>query len=168
MDMVIGVIAVVIWIATQIAGRKKPGDQTPEQMPGPVAEPQDELRKFFEEIEKNIKGPVETAPAQPPPKPVMVPVRPPPSIPAQAPVRATSWTSHAETTPLRTFATAPARAADDSAPVVPGKIKPARPAISPPLSITSPLMPELRDPIALRKAIVALEILGKPVALRTS
>lgn len=170
-DLIIGVIAVVIWIATQIAGRKKPGEQNPEQTPGPVANPQDELKKFFEEMEKNLKGEPEAPPPLPKPvqvRPTLAPAkRPPPPIPSQHPERAVTWTKSVEPKPVPVMAMAPVRTAEESARVFLREAKSVRAAAIPtPVFAPSPLIPELRDRVALRKAIVAMEILGKPVALR--
>ena len=54
MDVIIGIIALIGWIAAQVMGKMKGGDKTAPP-PGDTAaptDPQDELRKFFEEMEK--------------------------------------------------------------------------------------------------------------------
>ena len=71
MDVIIGVIAVVGWILAQIFGKKKGDPSQQEESPPPTGttlDPRDELRKFFEELEKSAKPQ-----APPPPLPLPAP-----------------------------------------------------------------------------------------------
>lgn len=168
MDMVIGIIAVIGWIVAQILAKLKGGDKTappPGEAPTPTAAPQDELRKFFEEMEKTLKPQEE-------PKPVQIPVPPPPR-----PTHRPSRTQHEHVTHSVRVQTAepafvretPSQTAEEAARVFMKAVERATtvPAL-PPLP-QPPLIPEgLRDPQALRKMIVTMEVLGKPVALRSA
>lgn len=161
--MVIGIIAVIGWIVAQVLGKMKGGNKTappPGETTTPTSDPQDELRKFFEEMERNLKP-------QPEPKQVVVPPPPPPVRPAYkkhehvaAPVRV-----HAAEPAV--YRDVPEKSAEEAArEFMRGMERAARV----PVARTHPqssLMPEgLRDPQALRKMIVTMEVLGKPVALR--
>lgn len=157
MDMIIGIIAVIVWIVSQLFGKKKvdsssPEESTPES--ATPADPRDELRRFFEELEKSTKPRESQSPASPPPlhpKPTRetparrlpaLTVAPPPSPPPAPEYRVTDtpWTP-----PDSPLSALPA-------------------TIVKPQTISS--IPELRDTKALRKFIIANEILGKPVALK--
>ena len=157
MDVIIGIIAVVGWILAQVFGKKK-GDSPSQEESPPVAgtslDPRDELRKFFEDLEKTAKPP-------PPPQPVAPPPVPHPPH-REKPVRR-SPEPRAETLSSQKR---PAYSAAESALAFTGRLTP--PGLSPALAtpIHPPVFPELRNPLALRKYIVANEILGKPIALR--
>lgn len=153
MDMIIGIIAVVGWILAQIFGRKK-GDPSRQEesppQPGTTLDPRDELRKFFEELEKSAKP-------QPLPPPVLQP-----KVRREKPV-SRSPEPRQETLPAQSR---PAYSAAESAQAFTrmGTVPSHPPAMA---SATLPsTLPGLRDPQALRKYIVATEILGKPIALR--
>lgn len=162
LDMIIGIIAVIGWIVAQVIGKMKGGDKTappPGESNSPNADPQDELRKFFEEMEKTLKP-------QPEPKPVVVP--PPPlrrvNAPRPEPVVAPARVRVAE--PAIAWE-APVNRAEVAAGML-MKVTERLATQSAPRTSTHPdLLPEgLRDPKALRKMIVTMEVLGKPVALR--
>jgi len=165
MDMVIGVIAVIVWIASQVLARKKSGTAPGPESPTPIAEPQDELRKFFQEMEKTVKPREEPQPAAPPPPPppqrsVVHPKR-------ERPAHRTRTHEEPHAPPLiftePVFATpAPVFASPDTVP----RLSVSAAVI--PTSIYSPMAAELHDPVALRKMIVTMEVLGKPIALRDS
>jgi|GEM_PF-2000658 len=163
MDMVIGIIAVIGWIVAQVLGKMKGGDKTappPSEAPTPTTDPQDELRRFFEEMEKTLKP-------KPEPKPVSVPVPPPPVRPSRA--------RHEHVAiPLRVQPAAPAvdretpmQTAEEAARVFMRTLERAATVPAVPTFPQPCLVPEgLRDPQALRKMIVTMEVLGKPIALR--
>ena len=166
MDVVIGIIAVVGWILSQVLGRKKGGDPSaapPDGEPTPSANPQDELRKFFEEMGKTVK-----------PQAEVKPVPPPPPLPSRA------HTQQKRERPIPRI-----RKQEEPRPQVLTRPEPVvmapsalfnEPEIAQryalPATVTSSanrvslLMPEIQDPTALRKMIITMEVLGKPVALR--
>ena len=157
MDVIIGIIAVVGWILAQIFGKKKgdPSQQT-ESPPeaGPSLDPRDELRKFFEDLEKAGK------PQAPPP-----PVAPPPQLPhphKEKPVRHRPEPKRESLSPQNRPVYSAAESAQAFARMSPSPIH--SPAMA--TRTHTPVFPELRNPHALRKYIVATEILGKPIALR--
>ena len=149
-DVIIGVIAVVAWILSQIFSKKK-GEPSQQEGPspeaGPTIDPRDELRKFFDELEKAAKPQPPPQPAAPPPIHIKK-HREKPARPLPEPRKETLSSQ-----------TRPIFSAVESAPVFQEKIFVSTPA-------HTPVLPELRNPIALRKFIIATEILGKPVALR--
>lgn len=161
-NVIMGIIAVIGWILSQVMSRKKtgsPSDHPPSETTPPDG-PQDELRKFFEEMEKTLK-PVETPPQAPPPPPPLLTrphvqpkrERPPrrfPTLPDQPP---------APSQPLPAFT---ASAASTLGPVVTSSTVPTVTRLPSAVSMTE----GLTDPVALRKMIVSMEVLGKPVALR--
>ncbi len=149
-DLIIGVIAVVAWIISQLFSKKieDPSQQEgPTSEPGPSIDPRDELRKFFDELEKAAKPQPPPQPVVPPPVTVKKirekPVRPMPEV-------------RKETLSAQARPTCPVV---NPEPLFQEKITVAAP-------IHIPVLPELRNPIALRKFIIANEVLGKPVALR--
>lgn len=158
MDVIIGIIAVVGWILAQIFGKKKadsppPGEGPPEA--GTPIDPGDELRKFFEEIEKKVQPPSLPQPVSPPP------------IQHKPHREKTSRRSHEQRQETLSSQHQPHYSAAEAAqvfqagwgtPPVPsrGMSRPALPST----------LPELRNPLSLRKFIIANEILGKPIALR--
>lgn len=157
MDMIIGIIAVIGWILAQVMGRKKDGG-TPDGSPPPSApptDPQDELRKFFEEMEKTLAPKVEPKPAVPPPVPAhqhRAPAR------KRAPVV------------IETPVTPPALRAPVAARTEPPMIAPELTLSALPTSVLpvvhSRMTEGIGDPATLRRMIVAMEVLGKPVALK--
>lgn len=161
LDMIIGIIAVVGWILAQIFGKKK-ADDSPQ---GPVSpdsspslDPRDELRKFFDELEK-VNKPQETGRTAVPPPPLQqAPPRERPVRRIQASEPRVATITHQPQPDYTTFNTPLAfHAMQEAIPSVPAiVVKPTQ----------SPIMPELRHPRSLRKFIIANEILGKPVALR--
>lgn len=166
MDAVIGVIAVVVWILSQVLSRKK-GDAPPGAPDEPSAplDPQAELRRFFEQMERS------TTPGEPPPE--ERPAPPPQRIPVHhkrpPPLRVRRTESQppplVEPTPVQVVPPAPVF---DDLTLLPAN-QPARLAGTAAItaaSAYSPAMQDLRDPTALRRMIVAMEVLGKPVALR--
>jgi hypothetical protein len=157
MDVIIGIIAVVGWILAQVFGKKKGDSPSQEESPpvaGPSLDPRDELRKFFEDLEKTAKPQAPPQPVAPPP------LQHPPH--REKPVRR-SPEPRSETLSSQNR---PAYSAAESALAFTERVTP--PGLSPALvtPVRPPVFPELRDPLALRKYIVANEILGKPIALR--
>jgi len=158
MDVIIGIIAVVGWILAQIFGKKKadttPQAESPPEAGGPV-DPGDELRRFFEEIEKKVKPPALPHPVAPPP-------------PQQKTHREkSSRRSHEQRQETLSSQKQPQYSALEAAQVFQAGVvsSPARsPALARPAATLA--MPELRNSITLRKFIIANEILGKPIALR--
>ena len=188
-DAVIGLIAVVIWIWLSIAGkRSKPSQKTQPPplvpMPGDASSPKDELRKFFEDLEKglNASPPAEGTEGMPAP---VVPAAPPPPLPSRpAHRRAPRPTSRpvpiapakpvtVESLPVAAMAAA-AEAMSD-APQVTRLAHVAFPDIrfaettASAAATPTPVRPRLeilRSYDGLRNAIVAAEVLGTPVGLR--
>jgi len=157
MDVIIGIIAVVGWILSQIFGKKKvdpshPEGSTPDS--GPALDPRDELRKFFDELEKTAP------PAAAPP-----PVAPPPlqqKLPRENAVRRT-MESRGETLSSQQRPIASPVESRQAYPVMIEPLFSSRTTGRPTYPATRP---ELRNPAALRKFIIVNEILGKPIALR--
>jgi len=165
MDVIIGIIAVVGWILSQVMGRKKGGDPSapPDGEPTPSENPQDELRKFFEEMGKTVKPQAEVKPPPPPPP---VPTRAHTQQKRERPIPRIR--KQEEPKPREMMRPAPVVMAEPgifSEPeIVPRFALPATATSS--SNKISMLMPEIQDPVALRKMIITLEVLGKPVALR--
>ncbi len=165
MDMIIGVIAVIVWIVSQVLSRKKDGTGSPSipGEPAPPTDPQDELRKFFEQIEKATHPPAATQPiAPPPPPPVPSRVH---SQPNRHPAAHRTHLKEPPAPPLSTPAPimeqAPERILEPSFfPRLASSVKIVLP------SDYSPVIRDLHDPVALRRMIVTMEVLGKPAALR--
>ncbi len=166
MDMIIGIIAVIGWIVAQVMGKKKAGDKT-EPVPGETVapdNPQDELRKFFEEMEKTLK-PAEQPRTVPPPP---LPSPPLQTKPLQAkPRRERPVAVHTHTVESVPAYPSPLESAQEAARVF---MRAAERAAAVP---TIPKVPKptlvlegFHDRVALRKMIVTMEVLGKPVALR--
>ncbi|MEI7881293.1 MAG: hypothetical protein WCI95_10500 [bacterium] len=160
MDVIIGIIAVVGWILAQIFGKKKadtpPQAGSPPEAGAPV-DPGEELRRFFEEIEKKVKPPTLPQPVAPPP------------LHQKTHREKSSRRSHEQRQETLSSQKQPQYSAAEAAQVFQAERVAsfassrtlARPAA--PLA-----MPELRNSITLRKFIIANEILGKPIALRQS
>jgi len=155
MDVIIGVIAVVGWILSQILSKKKidPSQQegsTPEA--GTSTDPREELRKFFEDLEKTNKSPA--------PQPPAVPPAPPPHHRTHKEKFARRI--HEPRIETLSIQQSLAVSTTEASPAFQGMVTP-KPLATP----THPMaMPELRNPTTLRKFMIANEILGKPVALR--
>lgn len=167
-DAVIGIAAVIIWIWLSVMGKRG----KPNRPPAPPADgsgephdPQAELRKFFETLEKGLNMPSEdAAPPAPPPAPPPARTTTPPPIPRHAPkpppVRAVVLPE-----PPAVVAPPPLAAAapQESMP----ELKPTRAAEASPLHPAGSLIRDaLRSREGLRHAIVAAEILGPPVSMR--
>ncbi len=194
LDAVIGVIAVVVWLILQGLS-KRGGANTPPTPPpasgdGDSSTPQDDLRRFFEELEKGVSRQASN-PAPTPPE------LPPPTAPKPPPVRQQGLTRadvHGKSVSAK-------RQPPTASPVpvsipLPARITPAAP--KPPStefawnldfpetlsSITTLRIsdhPDHSDQAGkqrppspyysrktLRQMIVGTEVLGKPVALRRS
>ncbi len=163
-DALIGLIAVVVWIVLSVAGKRAKPEQktTPPPLtptPGDGQSPQDELRKFFETLEKNMGAPAteETPPVQQAPR---APVRARKAVPAPS-VAA----YYAPPAPASLASPEPAQAPVPEAPAatpspVPLAVAPAHRA-PPRIQLDA-----LRSRQGLQYAIVAAEILGSPVSMR--
>ena len=157
MDLIIGIIAVVGWVLAQILSKKKGGSSQQEESQsgsGTPNDPRDELRKFFDELEKTAKQPIAPLPVAPPP--------PPPKQHQEKPTRR----SYEPRTETLSSQNRPAYPASESARIYMEKVTPATFFHPIPSHVSSPAMPELRNPASLRKFIIASELLGKPIALR--
>lgn len=165
MDMIIGLIAVVTWILAQIFGRKKT-DSTP-RGPAPDStspvDPRDELRKFFEEMEKTMKPAAEPKPSAPPP-----PLPPPRSHshPRREAGRSRAFAPPAVAPQEQSLPVPSAQEAAQAFMEPPTGKGPASLVASVPLPHRPPVIEGIQDPASLRKMIVTMEVLGKPVALR--
>lgn len=162
MDVIIGIIAVIGWILAQVLGRKKgngPSEQAPPDSGAPV-DPQDELRKFFEEMEKTLK---------PQPEPVPQPAPPPPPVRVK-PSKRHRQVHREEPPPVDVGPSLKApveSAAQASVAFMQAAQKMTEASVVPSLAYPALVRPEeLKDPATLRKMVVAMEVLGKPVALR--
>ena len=161
MDVIIGIIAVVGWILSQVLSRKKGGDPTApshgEPTPPPL-DPQDELRRFFEEMKRSVSPPEEPVKKVVPPPPVM---RAQPQPKRERPANRIRKQEEPRPSVLSTPAYV------SSSPML-NEPEPqfTLPVTLPTARSVSLLMPEIRDPVALRKMIITMEVLGKPVALR--
>ncbi|MEI6564660.1 MAG: hypothetical protein WCO42_10190 [bacterium] len=152
MDVVIGIIAVVGWVLAQIFGKKKadpspPEGSTPDSVPS--LDPRDELRKFFDELEKTAPPPVAPPPLQQ-------------KSPREKTVRRVTESRGETLSSQRRPITLP----DESSQACPAMIEPLLSSRTTVRSDPPATMPELRNPAALRKFIIVNEILGKPIALQ--
>jgi hypothetical protein len=162
MDMVIGVIAVVGWIIAQILSKKGKSASPPPSIPstGEHGQPlgtQDELRKFFQDLEKGLSGQAER-PMPPPP--------PPPARDRPHPRHA----RHSEMPRSRGTVQppSPVSLAEPSLVVMPEVLLPA-PATENAQRWTKnqhKWSVGFTHPDTLRQMIVATEVLGAPLALR--
>jgi hypothetical protein len=173
-DAVFGLVAVAIWIWLSVVSKR--GKDSRRAQPPPVPgshgaphDPQSELRKFFETLEKGLDAPAEepepesksAGAFQSPPTTTLPPVprrapRPPPERPAIRPAPP----------PLEVAIAMPPLAAAAPTAIV-AEVRPAtagEPGAFPVLS--SPRIGALRSREGLRHAIVAAEILGPPVSMR--
>lgn len=184
-DVIIGIIIAIFWILAQLANRKA-GKNAPPQTPsapGDPTNPQDEIRKFFEQLEKGLSGDQTPETAEPPPPPSQPaerpttmprppearPVFPPPRVPAPAVVQVSR--------PARTVLAEPQPS--------PAELELQRKQIllalereaalravrhisagTGPATRCGALGEQLRNPSSLRQMILASEILSKPVGLR--
>jgi len=181
-NAVFGLIAMAIWIWLSIAGKRSKAERKTQPpplvpIPGEPQSPQDELRKFFAELEKGPTPPTAAVPdaeAMPPPrtpppmpKPVRV-IRPVPhhAAPPHAPARATppapvvrapvdapplaALPPLAQLPELRIMGSTATRVGQPSATPAPGR----------------PRLELLRTREGLQSAIVAAEVLGVPLGLR--
>lgn len=155
MDLIIGILAVVGWLVAQSVGKR--GKASPPPVPpasGKSHDPDDDLRKFFENLERGLTGqlnrpaPPIRAEAHPPPlqQPLeRQPSRPEPFDPEQ--VTVPSVAPVVDLAPAFTLSTAEA----------------AERWKAPPLH---PLAAGFTDAGKLGQMIVATEVLGPPLALR--
>ncbi len=173
-DTVFGLVAVAIWIWLSVISNRKKVDRRTQPPPmvgggGSPRDPQSELRKFFETLEKGLDAPSEET--EPEAKPAGTFQRPrtttPPPVPRRAPRPPPERTVIQLPLPTPALAVAtPPIDADASQYVIPDS----RPLVatgsgaSPVLS--SPRMGALRSLEGLRHAIIAAEILGPPVSMR--
>lgn len=191
-DTIIGVIAVVAWLILQAVAKSRKNDRSaspPPPPPGQAGEPvspQDDLRRFFEELEKNLnQSSRPAAPAQPPGLPPAIP--PPARVTRPAP-RVTAAAQHSR--PAASPRPAPAAAVVPQAkePVAPITAAPepqefkwdlphepspapamAAGLVAPPVAASSAQgrrTRHFRSRDAMRQAVIGSEILGKPLALR--
>ncbi len=153
MDVIIGIIAVVGWVLAQIFSKKKNAptqQEEPHPESGVPLDPREELRKFFEGLDK-------------PAKPAMAP----PAFeqkPYQEAPKHRAYKSKTRTLSAQDRAN---DGASESVLILPEGVALATATV--PLLIKHPRLssiPELQSPIALRNFIVMNEILGKPIALR--
>lgn len=190
-DTIIGVIAVVAWLIMQAVAKSRKNDRSapPPPPPGPAGEPvspQDDLRRFFEELEKNLNQASRPAPpAQPPELPPAIPA---PARVARPAPKVTAAAQHAR--PAASLRPAPA------ASVVPQVKEPLVITAAPePQEFKWDLLPHEQSPTpamaagpasplaegssahgrrtrifrsreAMRQTVIGSEILGKPLALR--
>lgn len=192
-DAVIGLVAVVVWVWLSVLGKRaKPDQKTqPPPMiptPGDASNPQDELRKFFEDLEKGLKGPPPAEPAGP--FPSESPAAPPP-LPSRPTATLRPLPRRVVRRVQETQATTPAPM---PAPVAPVPVAAVTPAMEDPqvtrltrvtfpdirlegaLAGTATATPQpgsmsrrlamLRERDGLQKAILVSEVLGTPVGLR--
>jgi hypothetical protein len=155
MDLVIGVVAVIVWLIVQAVGKKNKDAPSSTPMPSEPMDsssPGDELRKFFEDMEK--------AGGAEPPQPVVPP--PPPPRRAARPKHAAR--AHVQAPPEETILPPP---------LVPVSASPQNaPALVPimePIKLHAPTHKWAKGyacPENLRKMMVAREVLGPPLALR--
>lgn len=186
----IGLVIMGVWIWLAVSGkRSKPGRHTdpPPLVPAPreAEAPQDELRKFFEDLEKGLKAPppaepAETFPAAPVAREPQPPAPPPAPRPAQRRALRTAPAARprpvmAAPVPVATFAPPELPVSDD--PQVTQPVRLVFPdarlegglgaASAPVLSADARRrLDMLRRSEGLKDAIVLSEILGRPVGLR--
>lgn len=184
-DVIIGIIIAIFWIAAQLANRKagKNAPPQPPSAPGDPTNPQDEIRKFFEQLEKGLSGDQTQETAEPPPpaprppeRPTVMPrppesrsVPPPPRVPAPAVVQV----SRPARTVLAEPQPSPAELELQRKQILLAlEREAALRAVRKSSSGTGPatrcgaLGAQLRHPSSLRQMILASEILAKPVGLR--
>jgi hypothetical protein len=167
MDMIIGIIAVVGWIIAQALSKKgnaAPPARPATTEPGRTLNPNDDLREFFENLEKGLSSqtgqPAQAASPTPPP----------------LPVPAGSRHSAHRPRPVQRL-----RQTEASLPE-PDRVYPPEPSLAG-LAVVSPAIAQVEtvqrwgraphkwaagftNPDTLRQMIVANEVLGTPLALR--
>jgi hypothetical protein len=154
MDLVIGVVAVIVWLVVQAAGRKSKGGPPPPAEPGEPMSPGDELRKFFENMEREAAGDAEESKPAPPPAPI-------------PPRRAGSRPAVRVQVQRR-----PEEVIEQPVPVPPSAPQPHSLVVAPPVELMRHHVPAHKwakgyaCPENLRKMMVAREVLGPPLALR--
>ncbi len=179
-DAVFGLIAIGIWIWLSFVSRRNktdPSTQPPPLVPTPgePQSPQDELRKFFADLEKGINAPPA---ADAPEAPEMPPPRVPPPMPRRVVVRPAHRPAHPAPAMPPTI-TASVRAPIDAPPLAelpqltalpeprfldPALVRGAQDPVSP--APGRPRLELLQSREGLQKAIVVSEVLGTPVGLR--
>lgn len=167
-DAVFGLVAVVVWIWVSVmSNRKKANPQTPPPTaaggPAEPRDPQSELRKFFEALEKGITPPGEEPEpaATPPPVPRQQMRRP---APVHRPAPARPVVREAAPAPVVAIAPEPAMPAPQN--TVPDHLPVPAAGFSAFPVMASHRMGVLRSREGLRYAIIAAEILGPPVSVR--
>ena len=182
-DAVFGLIAMGIWIWLSIVSKSKRNKPDQSTQPPPLVpsageprSPQDELRKFFADLEKGINAPptAETSDADamppprvppPPPRPKRVMVRPAPRPVQQAPAMATPVPSVRAPVDAPPLAELPQLAAIPELRIMQPAL--VRGAQGPsPAAPSRPRLELLQSREGLQKAIVISEVLGTPVGLR--
>ncbi len=164
MDMVIGIIAVVGWIIAQALSKK--GKSAPPHPPAPSTGehgqplgPQDELRKFFQDLEKGLSSQTEHPAPAPPPPPARARPHPRPARHSETP------RSHGTILPPPS----PVSLAEPALVVMPEVSIPAT-ATEKAQRWTNKTQHKwatgFTRPDTLRQMIVATEVLGAPLALR--
>ena len=158
-DLVIGIIAVIGWLLAQGLSKKgKAQPPPPASSPGPgePTSPNDDLRKFFENLEKGLTGQAEQ-----------------PAQPARTEVRQPPLLQRTERPDIRPEPMERPQAAGPSAPTLTSL-----PAIVPILALSAQESAErwkstpnkwataFSNPENLKQMIVATEVLGAPLALR--
>jgi hypothetical protein len=158
LDVIIGIIAVVGWILAQIFGRKKGDPSSQEGSPADSStpiDPQDELRKFFEGLEEKVKAPAPQRPVAPPP--LQQKTHKEKSVRRSHEPQTETLSSQLRAEYQVPVSITAFQAAVEQPALTQGGGKPTR---------CTSAMPELHNPVTLRKFIIANEILGKPIALR--
>jgi len=189
MNAVIGVVAVIVWIVVQVLNKKAGGTNPPSRPMTPAAgdstNPQDELKKFFSDLEQGLAGRGgeevdEEQEAAPPPPPVHRRVPVPAPAPHAFPTRQQRPVLRPPVAvPVQT--SVPRRRPE---PVAQDVLR--RPPAAPPpfdtrrlASLTADpserhavpaqykeVVAQMRNPLALRQMVIASEILSRPVGFR--
>lgn len=185
-DAIIGIVAVVIWLIMQGAA-KRGGPNAPRQPPPSEPDvndpmnPQDDLRRFFEELEKGIAKQSKPAGAEPSeiPQPPPIPTtQPRPVTQAQLQRKPTIRKQPAQVpaipsrpVPVAAAVPAPAPASRDFSwnvqfPETKSSITTLRISDDNDSDRHNEISKQLHSRQKLRQMIVSAEILGKPIALR--
>lgn len=181
-NAVFGLIAVAVWVWLSIASKKNKAERNTEppplvHTPGEPLSPQDELKKFFSDLENGTSAPTpdeEPAmhrappPPLPPPAPKRVMVRPVTRpAPHPAPVTTMPTPAAAVRAPVDAppLAELPALAPIPELRIMePALVRGAQARTSP--APGRPRLELLRSREGLQSAIVASEVLGAPLGLR--